>query len=95
MTGVLEVRSEEGQPCFYLEGRPLSEGAPLELQLPTGDWLSGEVHLIHGPQPRPGFRFHRGVGCDLGPRTVTMALSPGWTARWGSPVTAPENGATH
>lgn len=81
MTGVLEVRWEDSEPRYYLEGRPLDEGAALELQLPTGDWLAGEVHLL-ASEHKPALRFHRGVGCDLGPRTVTMALAPGWIARW-------------
>lgn len=58
-TGSIEVRGTSiADACYWLTGKQLVDGEPLEIQLPNGRWLSGVLEPLERTQEaRPIFRL--------------------------------------
>gem|GEM_PF-4333740 len=58
-TGSIEVRGTSIEDaCYWLTGKQLVDGEPLEIQLPNGSWLRGTLEPLERTQEaRPIFRL--------------------------------------
>lgn len=56
MADILEMRGEGLDTTYYLEGMPIREGQPLQLQLYVGQWIAGAFEWDGRPHNRPRLR---------------------------------------
>jgi hypothetical protein len=83
--GQLEMRRDPDGYRHYLDGRRLSKGDEIEIQLASGDWLRGRYDWNGNPVVWPAFRVHlTGRVSSHTERKLTGALPipPAAVLRW-------------
>ena len=86
MANILELKGDGAQQRYYLDGRPLETGNPIELQVHSGRWVSGRFEWGGRPEVRPRLRAQAGV--DLPAQQITFVIHPHLLVRWPPPASA-------
>ncbi len=84
MANILELKGDGAEQRYYLDGRPLETGSPIELQVHSGRWVSGRFEWGGRPEVRP--RLRAGAGVNLPAQQITFVIHPHRLVRW--PLTA-------
>jgi len=80
LANILELKGEGAQQRYYLDGRPLETGSPIELRVHSGRWVSGRFEWGGRPEVRPRLRARAEV--NLPAQQITFVIHPHLLVRW-------------
>jgi len=80
LANILELRSDGARVRYYLDGIPVDVGSQIQLQVYTGNWISGLFEWDQRIEARPKLRAS--LGLHLPAPQATFVIHPHLLLRW-------------
>jgi len=80
LANILELRSDGARIRYYLDGIPVDVGSQIQLQVYTGNWISGLFEWEQRIEARPKLRAS--LGLHLPAPQGTFIIHPHLLLRW-------------
>lgn len=80
LANILELRSDGARARYFLNGIPVDVGSQIQLQVYTGNWISGIFEWEQRIEARPKLRAS--LGLHLPAPQATFVIRPHQLLRW-------------